>query len=78
MKLKLLTLCCTALFLQSCTNYEPVAISECKVVVKHAQKLLGDLAPRRSQLMTDCKKATDKERGCVMAATTGGQAARCL
>ena len=68
---------CTV-FLASCESYEPVAVSECPKVVSHAQKVLGDFAPSRSEMMADCKKASDSERGCVMAATKKGKLAQCM
>lgn len=73
----------TALFaavfsLSACSDYEPVAKSECGKVVQHAQKVLGALAPSASELMSQCQAASDSERGCVMAATKKGQLAQCL
>ena len=61
-----------------CTQYEPVAASKCDQVVKHARKVLGDLAPSSQELMANCKQASDAERGCVMAATKKGQLAQCM
>jgi len=66
------------IFIQSCSSYDPVSVKDCKKVVMHAQKILGDFAPKRSEMMADCKKATDSERGCVMAATKKGQVAQCM
>lgn len=66
------------LLLQGCDNYEPVAASNCSNVVQHAQKILGDFAPSRANMMKDCKEASDNERGCVMAATKKGQVAQCM
>ncbi|PCJ15628.1 MAG: hypothetical protein COB04_12930 [Gammaproteobacteria bacterium] len=65
-------------FLQGCSSHDPVAVSECPKVVKHAQKILGAMAPKRSQMVDDCKKASDSDRGCIMAATTKGQVAQCM
>jgi len=78
MKLKLIAVIVSTFIIQSCTNYEPVAVSQCKVVVKHAQKVLGSLSPRRSELMTDCKKASDTERGCVMSSKKSGEILQCF
>ena len=64
--------------LQGCSNYDPVKVSQCGKVVSHATKILGDMAPSRSEMMADCKKASDNDRGCVMAATKKGQVAQCL
>ena len=74
--------CAAALFtmqllLQGCNSYEPVAVSECGKVVAHASKVLGNFAPSHSDLMKECKKASDSERGCIMAATKKGQIAQC-
>lgn len=68
----------SASFLQGCSNYDPVKVSQCSKVVSHAQKILGGMAPKRSEMMADCKKASDNDRGCVMAATKKGQVAQCL
>jgi len=66
-----------ALILQGCSSYDPVPASQCKKVVKHAKEVLGSFAPKYSEMMSDCKKATDQERGCIMAATKKGQIAQC-
>ncbi|PCJ46745.1 MAG: hypothetical protein COA99_02090 [Moraxellaceae bacterium] len=63
--------------LQACSRYDPVPASDCNKVVSHAQKVLGSMAPSRSEMMTDCKKASDNDRGCIMAATKKGQIAQC-
>lgn len=63
---------------QACNNYDPVPKSQCTKVVKHAKKILGSFAPKHSQMVKDCKSATDSERGCIMAATKKGQVAQCL
>ncbi|PCK07553.1 MAG: hypothetical protein COA42_13700 [Alteromonadaceae bacterium] len=65
------------LLISSCSNYDPVPVSKCAEVVSHAAKVLGDFAPSHSEMMEECKKATDKERGCVMAATKKGKIAQC-
>jgi hypothetical protein len=75
--------CTTGLFfgvllMQACSNYEPVSVSECNKVVAHATKVLGSFAPSQSEMMVDCKKATDNERGCIMASTKKGQIAQCM
>ncbi|MEE8057631.1 MAG: hypothetical protein V3T17_07340 [Pseudomonadales bacterium] len=66
------------LFIQGCSDYDPVPASQCTDVVQHAQKVLGDFAPDYAKMMTDCKQASDTERGCVMAATKKGQVAQCM
>ena len=68
----------SVLFLQGCSSYDPVSVSKCAGVVRHAKKTLGKMAPNRSKMMADCKKATDNERGCIMAATTKMQVSKCL
>jgi len=65
------------LLIQGCNNYDPVSASECNKVVAHATKVLGDFASSYTEMITDCKKATDSERGCIMAATKKGQIAQC-
>ncbi|EOD79349.1 hypothetical protein RN22_18955 [Grimontia sp. AD028] len=73
------TLLATAVFgLAACSDYDPVAESDCNKVVSHAQKILGALAPSAGELMSQCKAASDSERGCVMASTKKGQLAQCL
>jgi hypothetical protein len=64
--------------LLGCSDYDPVPKSQCSSVVQHAQKVLGAMSPEYSQMMADCKGASDKERGCVMAATKKGQVAQCM
>ncbi|MDD1795140.1 hypothetical protein L4D06_09620 [Enterovibrio makurazakiensis] len=64
--------------LTACTDYDPIPVSQCSKVVSHAQKVLGAMAPSASELMGQCKSATDSERGCVIAATKKGQLAQCL
>ncbi|MEI8611683.1 hypothetical protein P4S70_23585 [Enterovibrio sp. Hal110] len=56
----------------------PVPESKCGEVVKHAQKVLGAMAPSAGELMSQCKAADDSARGCVMAATKKGALAQCL
>ncbi|MFT7561666.1 MAG: hypothetical protein ACI93R_003595 [Flavobacteriales bacterium] len=65
------------LLVSGCSDYDPVSVSKCPQVVSHATKVLGDFAPSHSEMMAECKKATDKERGCVMEATKTGQIAQC-
>ncbi|WP_325893075.1 hypothetical protein [Grimontia sp. NTOU-MAR1] len=73
------TLLATTVFgLTACSDYDPVAESDCGKVVSHAQKILGALAPSAGELMSQCKAASDSERGCVMASTKKGQLAQCL
>lgn len=45
-----------------------VPVSECKNVVAHAKSILKEKSPSNSKMMMQCKAATDKARGCVMAA----------
>ena len=67
-----------AFIIQACNSYDPVPKSKCGKVVKHAQKVLGKFAPKYSDMMKDCKAASDSERGCIMAATKAGQVAQCM
>lgn len=53
--------------LTGCSKVEPVAASECKKVVAHAQSILKDNAPSKSEMLQKCKAASDEARGCVMA-----------
>jgi len=72
------TLLTTSLLLSGCSSYDPVPVSKCSKVVSHAKKTLGKLAPKYSEMMASCKKASDQERGCIMAATKAGQVAQCM
>jgi len=65
------------ILLPACTSYEPVSVKQCGKVVKHATKVLGALAPSRSKLLASCKKASDTQRGCFMAATIAGELSQC-
>ena len=75
---RVITIATAVLFLPSCTDYEPVAASDCDKVVQHAQQVLGNFAPSYADGMKDCKAASDSERGCVLAATKKGQLAQCM
>ena len=66
------------LLIQGCSSYDPVPVSQCKKVVNHAKKVLGKMAPKHSKMTADCKKASDSERGCIMAVTKAGAMAQCL
>ena len=65
-----LVLSCSFVFvlLSGCSKADPVPVSECKAVVSHAKRVLGDKAPSSSQMLKQCKAASDEARGCVMAA----------
>jgi ABC-type uncharacterized transport system auxiliary subunit len=64
--------------LWGCGNkYEPVAVSKCSKVVKHARKLMGNKADSVSKMTTQCKAASDQERGCVMVADSKADLMRC-
>lgn len=75
---RIMTLLIAPLVITACTDYDPVPASDCSNVVQHAQEVLGNFAPSYNDLMTDCKSASDSERGCVMAATKKGQLAQCM
>lgn len=51
--------------LSGCENHEPVAVSECPKLVKHSQGILKALARPTSEMIAECKKMTDEQRGCV-------------
>ena len=65
MKKKLLPLACASLLLSACTNHHPVPSTECPKLVKQSQKILGQLARPTNEMMAECKKLTDEQRGCV-------------
>jgi len=54
--------------LTACSKADPVPVSECKKVVSHAKKILGEQAPSSSKMLKQCKAASDEARGCVLAA----------
>ena len=54
--------------LTACSKADPVPVSECKKVVSHAKKVLGEQAPSSSKMLKQCKAASDEARGCVLAA----------
>ena len=54
--------------LTACSKADPVPMSECKKVVSHAKKVLGEQAPSSSKMLKQCKAASDEARGCVLAA----------
>ena len=67
-----------ALLISGCgPSHEPVAVSKCGKVVSHARKLLGSRADSYSDTMTQCKGASDGERGCAMAADSPADLMRC-
>ena len=55
-------------FLNSCSKADPVPVSECNKVVIHVKKVLGNNAPSNSEMIAQCKAASDEARGCVLAA----------
>ncbi len=66
--IKLIIILSMFFILQACSKVAPVAVSECKAVVVHVQKVLADKAPSKSKMMKQCKAASDEARGCAMAA----------
>ena len=56
------------LVLYGCSKPDPVAESECNKVVSHVKSILKDRAPSQSEMLKQCKTASDEARGCVMAA----------
>jgi len=54
--------------LSACGEEALVPESDCDKVVAHATKVLGKFAPSGDEMLKQCKAASDKVRGCVMAA----------
>lgn len=52
----------------SCSKVTPVAVTECDRVVSHVKKILAQRAPSNSEMLKQCKAASDEARGCVLAA----------
>lgn len=67
----------TSAILFGCSD-PPVAVSECPNVVKHIKSVLKDKAPSTSEMSTQCKQATDEQRGCVMAADKPMKILQCM
>ncbi|SFD19621.1 hypothetical protein [Pseudoalteromonas denitrificans] len=57
-----------AFVLMACSKADPVPVSECKKVVNHVKKVLGEQAPSSRKMLKQCKAASDEARGCVLAA----------
>ncbi len=55
----------TLFVLAGCENHDPVAVSECPKLVKHSQGILKALARPTPEMMAECKKMSDEQRGCV-------------
>ena len=53
------------LTLTACSKYEPVSVDQCSKVVSKARKVMGSSADSKSDMMKQCKAATDQERGWV-------------
>ena len=60
-----------------CSKHTPVPVTQCNAVVTHASRVLGDDAGSSSQLMKDCREATDQQRGCALAAKSAISLMRC-
>ena len=65
---KLSVLIIAIVTLTACSKADPVPVSECKKVVSHAKKVLGEQSPSSSKMLKQCKVASDEARGCVLAA----------
>ena len=65
------------LTLTACSKYEPVSVDQCAKVVSNARKVMGSTADSKSEMMKQCKAATDQERGCANVATTKADLMRC-
>lgn len=75
---RVIALSIAILIVPACTKHDPVPVSDCGKVVKHAMKVLKNFDPKRSDLMKNCKQATDTQRGCVMASKKAGKLAQCM
>lgn len=67
-----------SLLLSACGGPPPVAASQCDKVVKHVQSVLKDKSPSRAKLTSQCKAATDEQRGCAMAADKPMKVLQCM
>ena len=68
-----------ALFLPAAcsTDSKPVKAGKCNVIVSHTAKLLGKLAPSQSEMIKECKKLSDTQRGCLMEASNNIDLMKC-
>jgi len=64
--------------LLGCTKHDPIPVSECPSIVSHAKSILGTMADSHEKMMSDCKKATDQQRGCAKAAKTPYSLSKCM
>ncbi len=65
----ILPVCVLSVLLAGCTDYAPVAASKCPKLVSHSQNILKKLARPTPEMMRECKKLTDEQRGCIQEAT---------
>ena len=69
---------CAMIVASGCSRtYEPVAASKCEAVVDHSIEILHKLAKPRPELLRDCRKASDQQRGCIMEASIVADLAKC-
>ena len=59
-------------------NYEPIPVGQCGKVVKHSMSILKKLAKPQAEMINECRKFTDEQRGCAMNASIVADLAKCV
>lgn len=57
---------------------EKVSAELCPKIASHIQDIQLHQAPSLSAVLASCKVASDEERGCMLAASSSQQLAKCL
>ena len=58
-------------------NYQPIPVEQCGKVVKHSTSILKKLAKPQAEMIQECRKFTDEQRGCAMQASIVADLANC-
>ncbi len=74
----LLTSIFAVINLSGCSeSFQPVPVSQCGKVVKHTTSILKKLAKPQAEMIQECRKFTDEQRGCAMQASIVHDLAKC-
>lgn len=58
-------------------SYKPVPVEQCGKVVKHTASILQKLAKPQAEMIQECRKFTDEQRGCALQASIVADLAKC-